>query len=70
MYDIKNQELEVLMQERLQENPPKRALKLYADKIYYTCCCLEFTTWSSSADENFLMSKIRVVGIEWTFGTI
>ena len=68
-------DIEVIMQSRIAENPPRRRLKLYADKIYNTCPIItaafsrrhgQVLDWMTA--ENFLMSKVRVA-IEWTFGT-
>lgn len=69
-------QIENLMQNRMAENPPRRRLKLYADKIYNSDPIVT-AAWSLRhgplfqwmADENWLMSKIRVA-IEWTFGEI
>lgn len=69
-------QLEAIMQSRQAENPPRRRLKLYADKIYNNCLLVR-AAWSRRhgivhpwmTNENSIMSKIRVA-IEWTFGTI
>jgi len=69
-------QIENLMQGRMANNPPRRRLKLYADKIYNTCPIVT-SAWNRRhgalfqwmLDENWLMSKIRVA-VEWTFGEI
>jgi hypothetical protein len=69
-------QLEEIFQDRLNENPPRRRLKLYADKIYNHCPLVTaaytirhgpVAPWM--IHENSIMSKIRVA-IEWTFGSI
>ena len=58
-------QLEAIMQARLVDNPPKRRLKLYADKIYNNCPLITAAfslrhgpvlAWMTA--ENFLMSKV------------
>ena len=67
-------DLEIIMNERVQENLPR--LVLYADKIYNNSPLIraawsrrhgEVTPWMII--ENSIMSKIRVA-VEWTFGSI
>jgi hypothetical protein len=69
-------ELEEIMQSRLAEDPPRRRLKLYADKIYNSSTLInaafserhgQLQAWMTI--ENRIMSKIRIA-IEWTYGTI
>ena len=69
-------EIEAIMQSRLAEQPPRRRLKLYADKIYNSSALIvaafsrrhgPLLAWMLT--ENRIMSGIRI-GIEWTFGTI
>jgi hypothetical protein len=69
-------DLENIMLARMMENPPRRRLKLYADKIYNTSALVTaaFSERHGALQgwmgiENGIMSKIRIA-IEWTFGTI
>ena len=68
--------LEEIMVSRLDEHPPRRRLKLYADKIYNTSALVtaafsrrhgDLQAWMTQ--ENRIMSSIRIA-IEWTYGTI
>ena len=69
-------DIEEIMQSRIAEEPSRRRLKLYADKIYNSSALItaafsrrhgNLQPWMTV--ENSIMSAIRI-GIEWTFGTI